>query len=243
MTQFNCKYCNKLFSTKQSLDRHLNRKYKCNRKIICEKCGLTFDTKQHLINHHNIKGDCLINKINTIQKYKKDLMENFINYSTLSDKIFDLINLVSSLESKNQQILKDILNLLKEDNDIGKIKSQIFSNKIKINEITILKKIKKIKMLDKYCNKFMFNISNISTKNKYKEINVILENINSIGIKKLPNLDYHHWKSYKEFHNYFEECEDNLVYCKIAKQMICIKNNGKIFKFEIGKVLLNEIKN
>ena len=242
MTQFECINCNKLFSTKQSLDRHLNRKYKCNRKIICEKCGLTFDTKQHLINHQNMKGDCLINKINNIQKYKKDLMENFVNYSTLSDKIFDLINLVSTLESKNNQLLKEILNLIKNNDDISKLNSQILSNKLKINEITILKKIKKIKMLDKYCNKFMFNISNISTKNKYKEIDKVLQNINSIGMKKLPNLDYQHWKSYKEFHNFFEECEDNLVYCKIGKQMICIKNEGKIFKFEIGKVLVQDIK-
>ena len=109
MSNFKCKLCNKLFSTKQSLNRHLNRKYPCNRKITCEKCGLNFDTKQHLQNHLNIKGDCLINKINTIQLNKKIIFENYINYSTLIDKIYDLIDLIEKLESVNKDILRDIL--------------------------------------------------------------------------------------------------------------------------------------
>ena len=89
----------------------------------------------------------------------------------------------------------------------------------------------------------MFNISNISNKNKYPEIKELLNNINKIGMKELPTLSYNLWNSYKEFHNYFEESDNSLVYCKIGKQIICIKNNGKIFKFELGKVLLKEIIN
>ena len=83
MENYQCKICEKSFSTKQSLDRHLNRKYKCDRKIICEKCGLTFKTKQHLLNHINMKGNCLINKINLISTNKSTLLDNFVNYSTL----------------------------------------------------------------------------------------------------------------------------------------------------------------
>ena len=175
MNSYKCTNCNKLFSTKQSLDRHLNRKYKCNRIISCEKCGLTFKTKQHLENHLNMKGDCLIKKINIITTSKTTLLDNFVNYTTLIDKIFDLLELIKKLESKNNDLLKEILTLFQDDNDISNIKSKILSNKIKINEVTILKKIKKIKMLDKYCNKFMFNISNVSSKNKFQEINDILE--------------------------------------------------------------------
>lgn len=241
MENFKCKICDKLFSTKQSLERHLNRKYKCNRKIICHKCGLTFKTKQHLHNHQNMKGDCLIKKINIINTNKSTLLDNFVNYSTLIDKIFDLLELIKNLESKNNDLLKEILQLFQSENDINNIKSKIISNKIKINEVTILKKIKKIKMLDKYCNEFMFNISNISSKNKFQEINNILENINKIGMKKIPEINFQLWKSYKEFHTYLSESEENLVFCKIGKQIICIKNNGKIFKFEIGKVLLQDI--
>lgn len=241
MENFKCKICDKSFSTKQSLERHLNRKYKCNRKIICHKCGLTFKTKQHLHNHQNMKGDCLIKKINIINTNKSTLLDNFVNYSTLIDKIFDLLELIKNLESKNNDLLKEILNLFQSENDINNIKSKIIANKIKINEVTILKKIKKIKMLDKYCNKFMFNISNVSSKNKFQEINNILENINKIGMKKIPEINFQLWKSYKEFHTYLSESEENLVFCKIGKQIICIKNNGKIFKFEIGKVLLQDI--
>lgn len=241
MENFKCKICDKSFSTKQSLDRHLNRKYKCDRKIICHKCGLTFKTKQHLHNHQNMKGDCLIKKINTINTYKSTLLDNFVNYSTLIDKIFDLLELIKNLESKNNDLLKEILQLFQSENDINNIKSKIISNKIKINEVTILKKIKKIKMLDKYCNEFMFNISNVSSKNKFQEINNILTNINKIGMKKIPEINFQLWKSYKEFHTYLSESEENLVFCKIGKQIICIKNNGKIFKFEIGKVLLQDI--
>ena len=241
MENFKCKICDKSFSTKQSLERHLNRKYKCNRKIICHKCGLTFKTKQHLHNHQNMKGDCLIKKINIINTNKSTLLDNFVNYSTLIDKIFDLLELIKNLESKNNDLLKEILHLFQSENDINNIKSKIIANKIKINEVTILKKIKKIKILDKYCNKFMFNISNVSSKNKFQEINNILENINKIGMKKIPEINFQLWKSYKEFHTYLSESEENLVFCKIGKQIICIKNNGKIFKFEIGKVLLQDI--
>jgi len=241
MENFKCKICDKSFSTKQSLDRHLNRKYKCDRKIICHKCGLTFKTKQHLHNHQNMKGDCLTKKIKIINTNKSTLLDNFVNYSTLIDKIFDLLELIKNLESKNNDLLKEILQLFQSENDINNIKSKIISNKIKINEVTILKKIKKIKMLDKYCNEFMFNISNVSSKNKFQEINNILENINKIGMKKIPEINFQLWKSYKEFHTYLSESEENLVFCKIGKQIICIKNNGKIFKFEIGKVLLQDI--
>ena len=190
-----------------------------------------------------MKGNCLINKLNNIQINKETLLENFINYNTLLDKILDLIELIKHLESLNNVLLKEILNLCKLENKTNEIKSKILSNKIKINEITIFKKIKKIKLLDKFCNKFMFNISNISNKNKYPEINELLNNINKIGMKELPTLSYNLWNSYKEFHNYFEESDNSLVYCKIGKQIICIKNNGKIFKFELGKVLLKEIIN
>jgi len=241
MNSYKCTNCNKLFSTKQSLDRHLNRKYKCNRIISCEKCGLTFKTKQHLENHLNMKGDCLIKKINIITTSKTTLLDNFVNYTTLIDKIFDLLELIKKLESKNNDLLKEILTLFQDDNDISNIKSKILSNKIKINEVTILKKIKKIKMLDKYCNKFMFNISNVSSKNKFQEINDILDNINKIGMKQIPQINFQLWKSYKEFHTYLSESDENFVFCKIGKQIICIKNNGKIFKFEIGKVLLQDI--
>ena len=242
MNHFKCNNCNKCFSTKQSLDRHLNRKYPCNRKIICNKCGLEFDTNQHLINHQNMKGDCLINKINSIQVYKKSIFENYVNYSTLVDKIYDLIELVNKLEKINHNLLKEILILKKEDNDINNIKLQIISNKIKISEVTIIKKIKKIQSLEKYCNKFMFNISNISNKNKFKEVDNILKNIESIGMKKIPETNFQLWKNYKEFHEYFEETDDNLVYCKLGNQIICIKKSGQILKFELGKVLLEEIK-
>ena len=125
-----------------------------------------------------MKGNCLINKLNNIQKNKEILFENFISYSTLVDKIYDLIELIKKLESINNLILKEILNLCKLENKTNEIKSKILSNKVKINEITIFKKIKKIKLLDDYCNKFMFNISNISNKNKYDEITDVLKNIN-----------------------------------------------------------------
>jgi len=241
MNNFSCHKCNKLFSTKQSLDRHLNRKYKCDRKIICEKCGLEFKTKQHLQNHQKIKGDCLINKINQIQNNKKILVDNFVNYNTLVDKIYDLIELIKKLESNNDILLKNILNNIKNNDDITNIKIKIISNKIQINEVTIIKKIHKIKKLEKYCNKFMFNISNITTKNKFSEINEILNNINQIGMKKLPSIDFQLWKSYNQFHQYLSESNDNIFFCKIDKHIISIKNNHKIYKFEIGKVLLQDI--
>ena len=237
-----CKKCNKVFSTKQSLKRHLNRKYLCTRKIICNKCGLEFDTTQHLINHKNMKKDCLIKKINTIQKLNEELSENFINYSTLIDKIYDLANLIKMLEKKNSEILKEIINLLKDNFIDNKMMIKILCNKILINEVTILKKIKKIDLLEEYCTNYMLSISTISNKqNNYQEVKNKLDQINKIGMKELPKLNYQLWKNYKEFHNYFQSLNKNLLYCKFNEQIICIKNNSKIIKFELGKVLLSDI--
>ena len=73
-----------------------------------------------------------------------------------------------------------------------------------------------------------------------KSINIIEPNPTK-WLKKIPEINFQLWKSYKEFHTYLSESEENLVFCKIGKQIICIKNNGKIFKFEIGKVLLQDI--
>jgi len=55
-----CIKCNRIFQTKQKLNNHLNRKFKCDYKIECPDCKKVFITKQKLERH--------INKKRTVEK-------------------------------------------------------------------------------------------------------------------------------------------------------------------------------
>jgi len=243
MHKYKCKKCKKLFSTNQALRRHNNRKYPCDNKNICLKCGLEFDTKQHLTEHMNIKNNCVIRKINKINEQKNILIDNYVDYNTLYDKIIDLIELISKLEELNIKQIEELLNFIKnkEDNIESKIIIKLLSNKIKINEITILKKIDKINTMKKYCDDYLLEISNISTKIKYNETKEYLEQINYLGFKKLPILNYQQWKNYKQYLTFFCEQDDVLLSFKSNNDMILIKNNFKIFKFNLNNIIINNI--
>lgn len=55
-----CLKCNKVFSTIQNLNKHLNKKIKCDNKIECKKCKKEFKTNQKLQQHNNNKKSCKI---------------------------------------------------------------------------------------------------------------------------------------------------------------------------------------
>jgi DNA-directed RNA polymerase subunit RPC12/RpoP len=156
-----CTKCNKEFKTKQELDRHLNRKIKCDNKIECQYCKKEFKTKQKLERHLDRKISCQAeisqNKIenvglkNDIDKLK---LENEIN-------IINLKNEIAKLKDTNKiEIVKlkdtNKIEILKLQNDILKLKLE------KYNEIKILKveneKLKEIINKDIYLNGIIYKI-------------------------------------------------------------------------------------
>jgi hypothetical protein len=53
-----CIKCNKIFNSNRDLQRHLNRKIKCDRVLECDNCKKKFKTTQNLNKHLNNKKKC-----------------------------------------------------------------------------------------------------------------------------------------------------------------------------------------
>jgi rubredoxin len=89
INNYTCKLCNYIFKTKFSLERHQNKKTKCNLKteFKCEKCNKSFKTNQNLNYHID----------NTICDYlfieNKDNKENNIDKTIIELTLIQAINL------------------------------------------------------------------------------------------------------------------------------------------------------
>jgi hypothetical protein len=55
---FPCSKCNKVFKRNIDLNRHINRKIPCDRKLECNRCFKIFNQKCDLLNHINKKNKC-----------------------------------------------------------------------------------------------------------------------------------------------------------------------------------------
>jgi rubredoxin len=160
MSGFTCKLCNYIFKTKFSLERHQNKKTKCNLKteFKCEKCNKSFKTNQNLNYHID----------NTICDYL--FIENKENKENNIDKT--IIDILEG-EEENKIFLLKMLGLNIEDEDINKIIISKISNESKINII-------KNKILTKN------NIINSNNTNSNNTTNNI--QINSFGNEKTDYL-------------------------------------------------------
>ena len=137
-----CIKCNKVFKFKSDLQRHLNRKIKCDRILECDNCKKKFKTIQQLDRHLNNKKKCekLDPEIeNAILKLEKEVLElkienielkqiNNINNGTINSTInnninngtINYINIFGneSLDHITQQILeKEILKIAERKYD------------------------------------------------------------------------------------------------------------------------------
>ena len=101
-----CIKCNKIFNSNRDLQRHLDRKIKCDRVLECDNCKKKFKTIQNLNKHLNNKKKCekLDPEIeNVILKLEKEVLElkienielkqiNNINNGTINSTINNNIN-------------------------------------------------------------------------------------------------------------------------------------------------------
>ena len=81
---FSCKNCQKQFSSKNTLEKHTNKKFKCtlpskkaltlttdsfrhyNYKFTCKYCGMYFEKQFFLDRHVNSKNTCCFHHRNNI---------------------------------------------------------------------------------------------------------------------------------------------------------------------------------
>lgn len=59
--RYPCPKCGRRFNKQQTLDRHLSRKFPCDkpRDLSCPKCHKTFEKHRDLHRHNNRKNPCI----------------------------------------------------------------------------------------------------------------------------------------------------------------------------------------
>jgi|UniRef100_A0A6C0H0P3 hypothetical protein len=120
--EYKCNFCNYIYSTKFSLERHLNNKRKCTEKteFKCNKCNKCFKQKKNLLSHQKEDVCLKLFKSNTpnIQSSNDELEKNISELidSELSNKLFlfkklgvkmtdnEINELLNSKTSKNLKI-------------------------------------------------------------------------------------------------------------------------------------------
>jgi len=165
MKEYLCNICNIMFYNKQSLDRHQNKKVKCNIKTEykCNDCNKCFKQKKNLIDHQ--EKDICNNKIKLIDEKSKIDNKNIINNETIIEILLN--------EDEDKVFLLKALGLTITDNEINKI----LLSKISINA--------KVDIIKNNINKSS-NLSN-SILNSNNTINTNNININNFGNE---NVDY-----------------------------------------------------
>jgi hypothetical protein len=147
---FSCENCNKIFSTKQNLENHLNRKIKCspettqrleNKKFECQYCQSKFTQKQNL-KRHLLNGFCtgLTNYVNTT--IKEDLK------AKKEDKILNINTGTINNSSKITQNIQNTQNIQILVNPFGKESSIKIPDSLYFEAIKNL--VKGIPLLIKY---------------------------------------------------------------------------------------------
>jgi rubredoxin len=117
MENYKCNLCNYIFNSKFSLERHQNKKKKCDivTEYKCSKCNKCFTQRKNLL--HHIKSDiCKINNIETENKLEVNDMKNdnkkaiqqIIESNMTNEKKISMIKLLNS-NLKDENII-EILN-------------------------------------------------------------------------------------------------------------------------------------
>jgi uncharacterized C2H2 Zn-finger protein len=144
MSIFKCSNCNILFVTKQSLEKHINKKNKCTIKteFKCTKCNKYFKQKNNLT-EHNRKNSCKTLSTNIIQKNSSN---NFNDINNIIDSNIDIdskVKLIKILNNQDEDKIKEILdynipidtkiNLLLKNSQVTIINNNNTTNNIQIN--------------------------------------------------------------------------------------------------------------
>ena len=97
MSEIKCKLCNTIFVTKQALQKHENKKRKCNisTEFKCNKCNKFFTQKKNLI-YHNEKDSCKQIIISESLDLNNTLTQILNDNNEINDKIFFIKKITSN---------------------------------------------------------------------------------------------------------------------------------------------------
>ena len=164
MNNIICNLCNSVFSNKYSLERHLNKKNKCNIKTeykchICYKC---FKSNRNLKYHIN-NDSC------------KNIIENNIINVNDNDGLKNEIEEIINIEGSNKCFLLKTIGVKMTDDAINEILESKLTNKTKISCF-----------INNINSKSSSNITNSNNTNSNNTTNNIL--INNFGNEKTDYL-------------------------------------------------------
>jgi len=107
MNEIKCKLCNTIFVNKQALQKHENKKRKCNivTEFKCTKCNKFFTQKKNLI-YHNEKDSCKTIIISESPDLNNTLTQILNDNNDLNDKIFFIKKITSNTEDEIKKIIE-----------------------------------------------------------------------------------------------------------------------------------------
>jgi hypothetical protein len=196
MDKFKCEICSETFKSKFSLERHHNKKNKCNiiTNFQCLNCNKYFKYKKNLSEHQE-KNICN-NKNNIIKEIEKDelIVENKINNNYINNDDISLKILIDSNITNDKKI--ELIHKYHkiEINDL----ITIFDSNLKTDEkITVINNFFKNKLND-LNNTKISNINNgtINTNQTNNTTTNTTNNIqiNNFGKEKIDYLDNEYFK-------------------------------------------------
>jgi hypothetical protein len=169
-----CDICSQIFKTKQNLEKHHNKKFKCNiiSDFQCEDCKKYFTNKKNY-NYHINQQSC--KKKNDINLDTTDFIESILNANISNDTKKNLLKIKGILLNDNE--INEILN----SNNNNNIKKELikcgFENNANVNTI---------------------NNSTVSTNSNNNNSNNTVTNniqINNFGQENLSYMDSEYFKN------------------------------------------------
>jgi uncharacterized C2H2 Zn-finger protein len=111
INNFKCNLCSHIFTTKQSLEKHIDKKLKCNEatEFQCKKCNRYFQQKKNLVEHTEKKRCDIVIQIE--ESIKKPIQTPILHYKNIKN----VLNLDTPIENK-YKLLKLINNDLTLEN-------------------------------------------------------------------------------------------------------------------------------
>jgi uncharacterized C2H2 Zn-finger protein len=196
-----CLKCNKEFKTKQTLQRHLDRKNPCDLVHKCNRCDKIFDKKSNLITHLNRKTPCKLPE--EVLEKKREAKEHADKILLLKEEKIKNETLKIELEEKKlQEREKERLQREKEHLQREKEKEQYYEmeerrlelkeheHENKLKEIELKGEIKKEVELIRNQRKEMTvqNINNINNGNINTNINNGIINNNTLMLQFMDDI-------------------------------------------------------
>ena len=240
MNSFECTKCCEIFSTKQHLTRHMNKKNKCDiiSNYQCNICKKYFKSSYYLNDHTKYKKCKNINKDNTI-------ITSTINDSSEDVKIAIKSILISKTDDQTKINLLSKYNILLNNEEISKIINLDINLDGKVAYINSLIDSKNLLGLNKTNITNNINTGTITTTN-----NIQINNFRNENIEYLNNEYFKDLLMNNHIETAYMKLTEDIYLNEDHPENLTIKvdnlNNKFAFIYEDGKwkgILKYELKN